>query len=81
MVKDNADLIGVINFFRAHFMERIKEIRCIDVVDHEKIRMGHNNIARFDFFHTGILRRIFSAKVKPLRRREASLMTGSSGAL
>ena len=54
MVKDNADLIGVINFFRAHFMERIKEIRCIDVVDHEKIRMGHNNIARFDFFHTGI---------------------------
>ena len=45
VVKDNGDFVRIVNFRRAHLLQRIQKIRGINIMDHEHIRLCDDDIS------------------------------------
>ena len=54
VVKYDCHLVRIINLFRTHLLQGILEIRGVDVMDHEHIRMCDNYVSRNNMVNAGV---------------------------
>ena len=80
VVIDDTDLIGIRQLFRAHFVQGIQHIGGVNVMDHEKVRMGNENISGLAVLYAGIChQQLFRHGVvapAPLLQRQLGCLRG-----